>query len=174
MNRAAVHGLIQRRGNVIGWFHASPPDPSSINPLTGQPTASLGGPKLPDGTFGESYPTDPAYIRGFVSNKSVYARMAAFGNIEVGDLMLDLAVPFRPETVYGIIPLPQALCDAYNNGDFAFTRPARSAFSDQPVTMVYDRFSWYGKTYIAKARPVPIVDRNVIIAWRLLISEFSL
>lgn len=174
MQRAAVQGLIRRRGNVIGWYHAIPPDPSSINPFTGQPTASLGGPKLPDGTYGESYPTDPVYLRGYVSNKSVYARFQAFGNVEVGDLQLDFAVPFVAEPYYGIDPLSPSLLKAFTNGDFAFTKPDPSVFSEQPQTMVYDRFSWSGRTYIAKARPIPLVDRNVVIAWRLLISEFSL
>jgi len=169
VNRAAVHGLIQRRGNRIAWMHAIAPDPSTIDSLTLGPKGSIGAPGSDAGPFGESY-MDPVNVKAYLSNKAAAATFQAYGIVEVGDLQLDFAVPFAPEP--GIEPLPEALEQAYNAGDFCILGQ-RSDDYDDAKTVVFDRFTILGKTYVAKARPVPIVDQDVLIAWRLLVGVIS-
>jgi hypothetical protein len=173
VNAAAVRGLIQRRGNVLTWYHAIPPDPGTINPAMGQPTASLGGPKLAPGTFGEQYPTTPHNIRDFLSSKFTQAQMQLWGNIEIGDMQLDVAVPFRPEPAVGIVPLPPDLLCVYNEGRFAQVK-RKGTTMDAPQTMAFDRFGYAGRLWIARARAVPLVDQNVTFAYRILVAEFTL
>jgi len=170
---SAVQGLLSRRGNVLQWWHAVAPEPGTINPAMGQPIASLGGPKLPPGTFGETYPDAPVNIRGFLSSKFTQAQMQLWGNVEVGDMQLDCSVPFKPEPSVGILPLPPDLLAAYMDGKFSVvTRQGRTY--DAPQTMVFDRFGYQGRIWIAKARAVPLVDQNVTFTWRILVSEFSM
>lgn len=173
MITSAVQGLIARRGNVLLWWHAIAPDPGTINPAMGQPIASLGGAKLPPGTFGESYPTTPALIRGFLSSKFTTAQMQLWGNVEVGDMQLSVAVPFKCEPSFGIVPLTPELLAIYNGGQFAQVAQKLST-RDAANTMTYDRFGFQGRVWLAKARAVPLVDRNVIFAYRILVSEYTL
>lgn len=173
MNIQAVQWLLSRRGNVIDWYHATAPDPGTINTAMGQPMASLGGPKLPVGTFGESYPTCPVKIRAFLSSKFTQAQMQLWGIIEPGDMQLDVSLPFMPEPSVGIVALPPELLAVYNAGQFAQVTRIGVTY-DNPRTMTFDRFGYGGKLWIAKARAVPLVDANTTFAYRILISEFSL
>jgi hypothetical protein len=99
--------------------------------------------------------------------------MQLWGNIEVGDMQIDIAVPFKCEPSVGIGPLPEDLLCIYNAGQFAQV-PRKGKTYDAPQSMAYDRFGFQGRIWIAKARAVPLVDQNVIFAYRVLVSEFTL
>lgn len=154
---------------MVGWLHAQPPDPNTIDPLTRGPKASLGGPPLAPGAFGETYPPDveAAQIRAYLSNKAMTATFQKFGIVEVGDLQMDVAVPFSPEPYFNIVQLEQPLVTAYNAGEFANVAPGPQK------TVTFDQFIIGGVKWVAKARPVPLLDANVVIAWRLLIARKS-
>lgn len=157
-----VRRLIAMRGSIIEWFHAIPVPPSDINVLTGEPNVTLGV-QLPDtGAFGEGYPKKPVNIRAFLSSKVSRAPLTGFGVVEAGDLQLDIATPFVAEPPDLVIPTEAMRAD-FDAGQF-FVIPKGGV----PRA---DRFIIQGRRYTAKALPVPIIDKNVTVCWRLLIAK---
>jgi hypothetical protein len=174
MNVAAVQALIRRRGSIIDWSHASPPAATSIDPYLGQPQVALGGVGPPgdaawgtQGNLAESY-APYVKLRAYFTNKNLNAFWAHYGGVEAGDAELCFALPFEADPANCIFPLSPALYTAYMNGDFAVIRdPAQ-------VTMTFDRFVVDGRRWMAKVRPVPLVDANVRFAWKLLVKADTL
>ncbi len=174
MNAAAVVALIRRRGSIIDWSHAQPPAAASLDPYYGQPLAPLGGEgPAGDAVYTASGNLDEVYgpyvkLRAYFTNKNLNEFWARYGGVEAGDAELGFALPFTPEPANCIQPLSPEYFDAYTNGNFAVVRdPA------QP-TMTFDRFVVDGRRWMAKARPVPLVDANVRFAWKLLVKADTL
>jgi hypothetical protein len=176
MNRVAVAELIARRGNLIGWMHSVIPPPGAMNPSSDTPKATLGGPRLTNtGNFGESF-LPPVNVFAYFSSKTTSFTQQPFGQVDIGDAQLDFAVPFfpRPGTTVLVDPDPTAdppilgttpsLTD-YNSGNFSDIKGE--------ATLRMDRFVIMGQLWTAKARAIPLVDKNVLFAWRLLISKVS-
>lgn len=158
-----VAGLISRRGSIIGWSHAIPPPPTAVDDDTRGPRLTLGGPRE-SGAYGEDF--TPFYnITALLSGKNAAALLKMWGAVEAGDMQLDVAVPFESPDCDAPQPPPD-LITAFNAGQFA-------QILSSPTTMVFDKFSIYGDQWVAKAKPVPLIDANAIFAWRLLITRDS-
>jgi hypothetical protein len=174
--RAAVAAMYARRGNLVQWIHTVVPAANTLDASTGNPKASLGGARLTNvGNFGETF-LPPVEVIAYFSNKTTSFTQQGFGNVDVGDAQLDFAVPYVRQLGSAILlnanpdadPPVEATnpsLDDYNNGNFADIR------GEQTIRL--DRFVVNGLVYQAKAVAVPIVDMNVVVAWRLLVTKVA-
>lgn len=169
MNVPALISMMRRRGTVMGWQHAIPPNADQIDPLTQGPKASLGDGPGPDGNkiggFGEGYHPE-VNIRAYATSKVSAAVLQIYGMIEGGDMELCVVVPFTPDPANGIKSLPADLEAAYNAGEFA-------TIAESETTAAFDRFRFMGRLWVSKGPAVPIIDGNVTVAWRVLITKFT-
>jgi hypothetical protein len=168
VNAAAAVAMYQRRGSVVGWQHATPISAQYVDEFTQGPKASLGASPpdgLTTGAFGETY-CESYGIRAYVSSKVSNALLQQFGMIEAGDQELCVCLPFTPEPHYGIVQLPKHLLKAYNEGEFA-------QIAKSKTLIAVDRFTIFGRLWAAKGVPVPIVDTNTILAWRILTTKVT-
>lgn len=163
LSRARVAGLVRRRGSIISWQHALPTNEATINPFTLEPFIALGADRVPTGPMGESYMA-PVLIRAYLSNKISQVFVASFGVVEAGDYQLTLALPFTQFFCEdGQAAPPPGVEDDYNAGNF-YVAPRGGT----PRT---DRFFIEEARFTVQAKPVPILDHNQVIAWRLLVKR---
>jgi hypothetical protein len=177
--RAAAAAMYRRRGNLITWNHAVAASKASFDSLTGGPIASIGGGVTVDvgpGNFGETYLPGVA-VFAYFSNKTTSFSQQAYGVVNIGDAQVDFAVPYvqaagsalladaSPNVDPPVAATTPSLSD-YNNGNFA-------VLDSKGEAIAFDRFEILGITWQAKAKAVPIVDRNVVVAWRLLIGKVT-
>lgn len=178
MIRPAVAAMYRRRGSLVGWLHATPPPTSTIDPLTGGPIASLGlgvVAGVGKGNFGETY-LPAVNVWAYFSNKTTSFSQQGYGVVDIGDAQIDFAVPYvqangssplldaNPAAVPPVVATAPSLSD-YNKGHFAIIQNQQ--------TIALDRFVIMEQLWQAKAIAVPVTDRNVVVAWRLLISKVS-
>lgn len=166
MNIAAARSLHQRRASVIGWLHAIPADPATINPFTGGPHRSLGstysGQRV--GPFGETWaPETP--IRGYAKGKFSAATLQFWGMIEAGDMELVVLAPFAADPLAGIVAIEDPLLSDYNAGKFYVM--------DKGKAVAFDRFRFLGNLWAAKAPAVPDIDGSTVFAWRMPVSKVT-
>ena len=88
MIRPAVAALLRRRGSTVTWLHAVPANAASFNGITGGPPASIGGPRLATGDFGETY-ASPVTLIAYFSHNTTSWQQLGYGNVDVGDAQLD-------------------------------------------------------------------------------------
>lgn len=162
LSQSRVAALIRRRGSQIQWYHAIPTNEALTNPATLEPFIPLGSTRVPTGPMGENYLT-PVTIYAYLSNKISQVYAGSMGVAEIGDYQLTLGLPFNAFLCAPVTQTPPNVVNDYNNGDFFV--------AERDKTPRTDRFFIEGARYTAKAKPVPILDHNQTIAWRLLIKR---
>ncbi len=160
LSRVRVAALLRRRGSVIEWLHALPIDNSRLNPATLELDVTLGKPRQASGPFGEQY-MPSVFFTAYLSSKISQVYLSQTGLVEAGDYQLSIPLPFL--AACGSIQPPASQIDDYNNGVFFVAPRDRTPYTD--------RFIIEGARYTAKAKPVPILDHNQTISWRLLVKR---
>jgi hypothetical protein len=164
----SVAGLIRRRGNLIEWQHAIPAHGDFVDRDSRSPRLTAGGPRIPTGPTGEWY-ARPHLVRGYFSKKTAAIYSQAYGLVDERDAQLDLAVPFAPEPHVGIVALPHVESEAWQRGWFTQFPPNVTPSVDLEL-IARDLFLIGGVRYIVKTPAIAIQDKNVTVAWRLLIG----
>lgn len=149
------------RGSIIEWFHALPVPDEVLNEVTSEPNTTLGAVRPDTGPFGERF-GNKYLIRAYLSNK-ISRSVQAVGQVEAGDIQLDIPTPFVADPSKGIFIPNQGDVAAYNRGEFYYFK--------RGAVPAADRFVILGRRYTAKAPPVPIIDANKTICWRLLCAK---
>jgi len=177
MNRLAVVGLISRRGVVVEWRHATAPDSiTTAGNFIDQPGLPVGGPldgaEVSErvGAFGETF-SEPHRLVGYFSKNKRAASSEKYGIVDTGDAAITFAVPFVPNALLGVKPLPIDLLDVYNRGDFfGFDDP-----DDPAAGIAIDRFYIpnTGQAWNPKFRAEALVDQGITFAYRVTLKAFT-
>ena len=165
MNPSRVDSLLARRGSIVLWQHAIPPDTSTVDPFTGAVPLHAFGPKKQMGPLGEMY-APPYQVRGYLQAKQTTTFTEVYGLVDDRTMQLTVGAVRFNDLADGIHSLPLDLQAFYDRGEFIQFQKGQ--------TVARDRFLIEGLRWTVKSSAVPIIDKNKVVAWRMFVAAETL